>query len=119
MIGFAQNVIWNWGIAAFGPRHMNNRYERALRMLEEAAEAAQAIGVPKEKADLCIQTVYSRQAGAAYNELGGTLVTTLAMCSSLGFKAEDVLQTEILRITSQPFEKFAKRNQEKIDAGLA
>lgn len=118
MLKTFQKLIWNWGVAAFGPRHMTSKYERALRMLEEAMELAQACEVSKEKAMLSLDYVYARPVGDAYTELGDVLMTTLALTSNLNYDADDVLTSRFMIVTSKPFEKYAARNQEKIDAGL-
>lgn len=118
MLKTFQRLIWNWGVAAFGSRHMTSKYERALRMLEEAVELAQACEVPKEKAGLVVDYVYSRPSGDAYTELGDVFMTTLALTANLGYDAEDVLTSRFMVVTSKPFERYYQRNQEKIDAGL-
>ena len=113
-----QRIVFEWGRRAFGEDHMRDKQVRALRLVEEAIEYAQACGVPEEKIGACKNLVYSRPVGAAFQELGGVLVTALAAASSQYYKAEEVLEEEILRVLSKPPEHFAKRNEEKIDAGL-
>ena len=49
-----------WAVRAFGLDHVANIPTRALRILEEAVELCQAVGVPQDKVDLCTDTVYKR-----------------------------------------------------------
>lgn len=54
--------------------------ERAMRMLEEAAELAQALGVAEEQFRLIGRHVWSKPKGEIYQELGGAALT-LAACA--------------------------------------
>lgn len=118
MLSKWQRIVFEWGCRAFGEPHMRDQKVRALRLVEEAIEYAQAVGVPYDKIQRCAFVIYDRPPGDAYQELGGVLVTTLAACAGNYFNAEEVLETEVLRVLAKSPEHFAKRNQEKIDAGL-
>lgn len=115
---YITRVIWEWGVRAFGMDHMTNTRTRALRILEEAAELAQACDVPREIAFHTLNVVYRRPVGKMEQEIGGILVTVHAFCASQGVTPELMLENEVSRCLSKPPEHFAKRNQEKIDLGL-
>ena len=108
-----------WAVRSFGRDHVANAPTRALRILEEAAELCQAFQVPQEIVDLCTKTVYSQPPGYPVQEIGGVLLTTNILCAALGnVEPDDVLEMELARVLAKPPEHFAKRNQEKVDAGL-
>lgn len=92
--------------------------QRALRLLEEAIELAQASGLDKEYVKLLCNNIYSRPIGNIVQELGGVSVTLLAMCSAIGYDADAVEALEVQRVLSSPTEKFQKRNVEKNAMGF-
>ena len=108
-----------WAIRCFGIEHVSNKAERALRTLEEAVELAQALGVPKETAALCVETVYGRPVGEPMQEIGGVLLTTNILCASLGnLEPDDMLEMEFARVLAKPTKHFTDRNAEKAHIGL-
>ena len=114
-----------WAVRSFGEDHVTNVRMRALRIVEEAIELCQAVGVPSEKVHLCAATVYKRPPGDPLQEIGGILLTTNILCASgtMGVaggavEPDDLLEKELARVLSKPPEHFAKRNQEKVDGGL-
>lgn len=118
MTEFETQVAYDWGVRAFGHEHMTNSPLRALRLVEEVIELAQAAAVPRDKLLELINIVYSRPVGSLYQEIGGTMVTLLVFCKLHGINPQDALRTEIRRVLSHPAEHFAKRNQEKLELGL-
>lgn len=113
-----QRLVYSWAVRCFGQKHMDDQRVRALRLLEEAIEFAQAAGVEADQARELIAHVYDKIAGHPFQELGGVGVTWLAAVSSIGAAANDVLGREVDRILSKPPEHFAKRNQVKCEAGF-
>lgn len=116
---FMQEVIYQWVRRCFGGAIADNRAERSLRILEEAAELAQCAGVAKDKIDAIVEEVFSRPVGDHYQEIGGILVTVYAYCESNGMNAEGALMQETKRILNRDPEYFRKRMNEKISKGLA
>ena len=121
----SSRLACEWAVRSFGREHVINVPTRALRILEEAVELCQAVGVPSEKVHLCAATVYKRPKGDPLQEIGGVLLTTNILCASgmMGVagdavEPDDLLEKELARVLSKPPEHFAKRNQEKIDGGL-
>jgi hypothetical protein len=97
---------------------MMNLPIRSLRLAEEAVELAQANGIPREKMVDLVNMVYRKPPGELKQELGGVLLCAAVYSLSSGWDPEDVFKIELERCLSLPEEKFAKRNQEKIDLGM-
>jgi NTP pyrophosphatase (non-canonical NTP hydrolase) len=112
-------IVWDWGVRCFGLAHMTNHEVRALRATEEMIELNQALGVDPAKLHLLIDIVYSRQRGTIHQEFGGVMVTLLVLAEGIEADIEICLEDEVHRILSKAPEHFAKRNQEKLDMGLA
>ncbi len=107
-----------WACNAFGAEHAFNLPLRTLRCAEEAVELAQAAGVSREKMFELVDIVYSRPKGMVHQEIGGVLMVITTICAIQGGDPSFYLTNELCRILKQPIEKFAKRNQDKIDLGL-
>jgi hypothetical protein len=113
-----QVQVADWCARAFGADHASSLPQRGIRMLEEAAEAAQAAGVRREMAHKLIDYVWDRPAGELAQELGGVGVTVLALAQAAKLSADTCEQDEIARVLAKPIEHFAKRNRVKNDAGF-
>jgi hypothetical protein len=103
-----QHRLRNWVESRLGKRAMA-RHERAMRMLEEAIELAQALGVSQSDARRIWIHVYSKPPGAPEQELGGAALTLLACAEGCGFTLSHCAEKELCRIESLPQEKFRKR----------
>ena len=114
----SQRKLTVWGVECFGAEHMADKKVRALRLLEEAIEFAQSVGVPEGKCAELAAYVYSREPGIPVQELGGIGVTWLVAADALNTSAELALETEIARISQKPPSHFTARNQEKVEAGF-
>jgi hypothetical protein len=113
-----QRTIGEWAVAAFGEAEALSLPQRGLRLLEEAAEAAQASGVGIDQARHLLSYVWDRPVGRLSQELGGVGVTALALAHAAGFSADGAEKNEIARVLARPLEHFTKRNHEKNNAGL-
>lgn len=111
-------IALDWATRCFGPEHVTNWGIRALRLVEEAIELCQALGVPKEKVLLCTETVYARPVGDAQQELGGVLLTTHILCESMALDADDIFERELRRVLKKPVREMTKRNEDKLTLGL-
>jgi hypothetical protein len=107
-----------WGTECFGAEHMADRKVRALRLMEEAIEFSQAVEAPIEQCRKLVDYVYSRPPGKPTQELGGIGVTWLVAAAALGESAAEALRCEMERIAKKLPSHFAKRNQQKLDAGF-
>jgi hypothetical protein len=110
-------IATDWCRRCF-PEQSRNIPERGLRVVEEAIEFCQALGVPKDKVLLAVEIVYGKPVGDPKQELGGTLMTAYIAAEILGWEPDDVCEQELRRVLSKSVEHFAKRNQDKLDAGL-
>lgn len=107
-----------WAKTMFGDVAMNKR-ERALRMLEEACELAQAADITLEDATAIGQRTWSRPKDTIEKEVGGLLVTVLSLCEVNGIDPEIVLLNEARRIMSKPNAHWQAKHDAKVDAGTA
>lgn len=110
--------VRNWIVRAFGEAILLNRAERAARVLEEAAELAQAEGVTPEWARRIVERCYSRPKGVAAQELAQLMVVVLGHSASAGIDVEAVTLAEIERI-EQPavIARIRLKQAEKAAAG--
>jgi hypothetical protein len=110
----------DWVQRCFGSDVLSNKQERAMRLLEEAIELAQSVGVPLEKVRALEVLVYDRPVGNETREMGSVLLTAVVMCRTLGYtNPADLLLSELRRVLDTDVAKFRRRWQEKIDAGVA
>lgn len=114
-----QQRIHTWGCRVFGIRIMRDQRERALRVLEESCELAQACGIGLRRAEQVLESVYERNPGEVRQELAGVLVTTLSLATSIGLVAERALQDELTRLEKpETIGRCRARQAEKAKAGL-
>ena len=113
-----QEIAVAWGVRCFGFDHMNDRKVRALRMVEEAIELCQAVGVHKNQVELCVDVVYSKEPGDPLQELGGVVVTASVCAAEMGTDIDTVFLDELQRCLAKSPEHFAKRNENKLAMGL-
>jgi hypothetical protein len=92
--------------------------ERATRMLEEALELAQAMGVDTYTAALLWNQVYSKPPGVVWQELGGAALTLLACAESSGEVLSQCADRELERIETLLPEKFQKRQDMNAQMGI-
>lgn len=111
-------IALEWAVRSFGREHVYNLSIRALRLIEEAMELAQAHGVPKDMLIDLIGIVYSRPPGEPDQELGGVAMTATVLAAAHGHDLDAFFEIELRRVLAKPPEHFAKRNQEKLDLGL-
>jgi NTP pyrophosphatase (non-canonical NTP hydrolase) len=112
-----QENIRNWVETRLGANAMQPK-ERALRMLEEAFELAQCCGIFEGQANLLMRHVYSKPVGDLHRELGGVMLTTLALAEAFEISAENAMEEELLRINSLPKERFVNRQIKNAKDGI-
>jgi NTP pyrophosphatase (non-canonical NTP hydrolase) len=71
-----------WARECFPPEVVNDKVERALRLLEEAMELAQASGVTQDHAERLVRYTFSRPVGDVQQEVGGVMVTLAVLCNA-------------------------------------
>lgn len=112
-----QRMTARWAAECFGESEMNLK-QRALRLLEEATEAYQAVGGSLEMANKLTSYVFGRPAGEIGQEVGGVGVTLLVLAEAAGLSADTAESEEVRRILAKPRAHFTKRNRCKNDLGL-
>lgn len=112
-----QQRIMRWVVRAFGTTAMPPK-ERALRVLEEATELAQALGVDCAQAQRVHDVVYSKPVGGPLQELGGAATTLLACAQSLHVNLSEIVERELARVESLPIERFRKRQELNVELGI-
>lgn len=101
-----------WGDAAGVPK------ERALRLVEEALEAAQAVGVYPTQAHDLVHRVFYRPPGDIAQEIGGVGCCLLALAESVGLSADEAEVTELQRVKAASAENLRAKHIAKEQAGL-
>lgn len=111
-----QTLVWEWceetfdGIAAW-----RTDKERAYRFLEESVELFQAVGMEKEDALAVVDYVFGRPKGELTQEIGGTMVTLLALAAHLGLDVNDALLEEYKRIIRPDVQQKIRAKQKSKD----
>ena len=93
-------------------------HERAMRMLEEAVELAQALGVSEEEFLHIGAIVWTKPTGEFRQELGGAALTLLGCADGCGEILSECAFKELQRIESLPPEKFQRRQALNAEAGI-
>jgi hypothetical protein len=94
-----QNLIWKWCLSTFeGIINWRTRKERTYRFLEEAIELSQALELSKEDVLKVVDYVYNRPVGQPKQEVGGVMITLLALCANEGIDCQKELINEYLHI---------------------
>lgn len=106
-----------WVRTRIGLEHMNRR-ERAMRLLEEAIELAQAEGIEHWQVTSQSRHVYNRPPGKPDQEAGGVAVCLLAWCESTGNTLFEIAKAELERIEAKPIEEIRGSLARKQDADL-
>ncbi len=112
-----QATVRDWISHVFGIRTLNLRF-RAVGVLEEALELAQACGYPKEKIAGLVEKVYANPPGEVGQEVGGVSISVLALCDTAGISADHCETVEIDRVLAKPVEHFKARLDRKLADGV-
>ena len=113
-----QKAIFQWVADTFGAPSLTP-IERAMRVLEEATELAQAEGMTVERAIDIVRYVFSKPVGERAQEAGGLGVTLLAYCEARGISADAEELREFGRVMAIDPAHFRARHNKKADAGIA
>jgi NTP pyrophosphatase (non-canonical NTP hydrolase) len=87
---FAQEM-GRWCKDTFGSAIFLNPLERAARLVEEAVEVAQAVGLDKTYIYNIFTMVYNKDRGELKQGLGGVIVCWAVMCDALGINPSEVI----------------------------
>ena len=109
----------DWVREALGTNILMDKKERALRMLEEATELAQAAGISPVQAAAVAQRVYSRPAGNVQQESAGLLFTLLVLAWVNGIDLEEELESELSRVEDPALiAHIREKHLTKVAAGI-
>lgn len=114
-----QIAIHDWVRRTFGHDVSINIQERAIRVLEEAIEVAQAAGVEPDMIQRMAERVYAKEPGELPKELGQLGLVILALASAAGHSADRLEEEEVEHVLSLPADHFRKRFDAKKAMGLA
>lgn len=93
-----QTSIARWANEAFGPEVAGDKTERNHRFLEESLELVQSLGCTKDEALQLVDYVFGRPVGKPKQEVGGTLLTLMALCNANGIFSDTAAAEEVDRV---------------------
>lgn len=93
-----QNLTAAWMKACFKKEISMSKNERGLRVLEEACELAQCLGVNALDARSVVRYVFSRPPGSVSQEIGGVAITLSCAAEVSGFYVAEEWERELCRI---------------------
>lgn len=108
-----QYKLRTWLVACLGEKTLMDPKDRAMRVLEEALELAQAADISVEKASAQLHHVYSRPVGDLNQEIAGVLNTTLLMAECVGQDALHLGSTELVRAWTN-IDLIRRKNLQKV-----
>jgi hypothetical protein len=79
-----QDGLAEWLIEAIGEDTLRDPKARAMRVLEEAVELAQAVGISREKAYEQVDNTYDRPPGEPSQEIAGVINSALLAAEGIG-----------------------------------
>lgn len=113
-----QERVARWVRETMDEATLKNVRERCLRFIEEALELVQALDMSREDVLMMVEYVYARKAGAPNQELGGVMVTALALAAAAQLDAYDELHRELDRIFAAQ-DRVREKHRQKIEQGVA
>lgn len=97
-MGPMQLSVNEWILEAFGDEVAYSKTERNHRFLEESLELVQSLGCTREEAYQLVDYVYDRPTGDPEQEVGGVMLTLMALCTAAEISASDAANKEIRRV---------------------
>lgn len=92
-----QDRCVTWATQCFGIERVTSLVERHYRFFEEAIELVQSTGLSEATALKMVKHVYSRNEGASFQELGGTIITLSVLASALQVSLDEAGEVELAR----------------------
>lgn len=93
-----QTKVAEWINTAFGAEVAADKVERNHRFLEESLELVQALGCTSDEAHQLVDYVYGRPKGEARQEVGGVMLTLMALCNANDIFAQNAASNEMDRV---------------------
>ena len=113
----SQADVHDWVRRTFGEGALNDR-ERALRLVEEALELGQALGLTVDDVEATAKHVFARPVGHAPSECGGVVIMLEVLAEHLNCDLQLQANAEWHRINSLPQSHFDAATRRKEAAGL-
>jgi hypothetical protein len=112
---WVQRAIRTWCEGTFtGIVNWSNPRERAFRFLEEALELFQSLDLSREDAEIVLNYVFNRPAGEPSQEIGGVMITLLALGANQDLDVHECMMKEFYRIHEPEVRaKIRKKQLEK------
>lgn len=108
------DIAWDWAIRCFGTKHCYDTKIRALRLMEEAIEYAQAVECDPNDMRKVMDMVLERPSGIPHKEIGGIMMTLAVACHNSAIDPMSAFEIELIRVLGIDPQVFAKRNLEKV-----
>lgn len=102
--------------SAFGSESATDPKRRAIRLIEEAVELAQAVGVSRTMIEVVTDEVFTKPPGDPAQEVGGVGLCLLTLADALGLSADGSEATEVARCVAKHAEDnshFRERDKAK------
>lgn len=93
-----QDGLAEWLTHALGEETLMDPKARAMRVLEEAVELAQALGIPREKAVEQLHHTYDRPVGDPAQEIAGVINGALLAAECIGVDGLLMGEEELHRV---------------------
>lgn len=106
-----QAAVAAWIKETLGEESATNGAERTLRLVEEAIELAQALGIGESTLYKLIGYVYARAPGKPEQEIAGCQVTLYGAASALGVDVKEAFDKELVRINTPEVKERVRRRQ--------
>lgn len=111
--------IAEWVRSRFGANALHDRQERVARLLEEAAELAQAEGLALDTAQRILARTYSRPVGEVGSEVAGVGLTLAAYCVAAGLDPQALMRAELKRVEAVPRAVTLAKHAAKVADGTS
>lgn len=109
--------VAEWVRTRIGGNHITPK-ERAMRLLEEAVELAQAEGISLDLVAKQVAHVYDRPPGEPAQEAAGVAVALYGWCAGRGERLTELALREIERIEAKPLSEITRSLARKIQSNL-
>lgn len=113
LIPSLQDGLYEWLVYALGEDTATNPKDRAMRVLEEAVELAQALGVSEEACHRQVVHTYARPAGEPSQEVAGVINGALMAAQCIGVDGLLMAEEELIRVWDR-VEEIRVKNRTKV-----
>ena len=118
-IDMVQERSAEWVEDTFGVACLMDKRERGLRILEEAMEYAQTVGIEPEMVSKISDHVFSRPVGESAQELAGITVTVMAAAEAEDIDLAAEVVKELTRVEAKTKDVLRVRQNRKKEAGIS